>query len=165
MLILALLYCHEYVFFIDVRVRCSCSKSNLITVLVLFFELVIFAGLSYLIYLTLIRNSSNWGTEILTVIIFLFVAGISGITIGYLSYHNDVWKISTGMIIVMAIVTTLLFLVFDSKLWIAILKIVLYTIGFGVINYLVANYSKKHNLANNEFDLVVVEQHQNDSLN
>ncbi len=141
------------------------TKSNLITISILIFELVVFVALSYLIPLTFIwSNEAYWVYIFAIVVICLFGVVVWGITIGYLGYQKDVWKIAIGAMFVIPIIATLFLLYPYTSIWLLILEILLCTYGANTIIFLVSHYTMKHNLKKNglEIEFEIIEEPQSD---
>jgi len=145
------------------------SKSNLITILILLFELVIFVALGFLIQFIAI-DAFYWLYVFMIITLYLFYAAVLGYTTGYLGYQNDALKIAIGMMLVNVIVTFFLHAFFyltpeNNTLLFAIIIILTAFAGNSII-FLTTNYSMKRNLQKNglAIEFEIIEETQSDSI-
>ncbi len=145
------------------------TRTNLFTILILIIELAIFGGLFYLVLLVSSADVAPGVFMFSLVMIFLFSAVISGITIGYLGHKEDVLKIAIGMMVFTT--ASILFLLFGSggnegmKGWVYAVGI-LGLLACDLIIYFVSDYTMKRNLKKNdlEIEFEIIEQPQNDHI-
>ena len=86
------------------------TKNNLVIILLLFVELAICVGLFYISISMHIYSGPIWVYFLIQITPFVFGAVLNGLTIGYLSSQEDVWKLTIGVMGVASIANILIIL-------------------------------------------------------